>query len=62
MPTESEYEVVRAMEKFGGSFVKALAECFGRADAINFEKLRTTFPEIWNEYREIVEKYPDLAK
>lgn len=58
MPTEFDYDVVRAMEKFGGSFVKALAECFGRADSVNFEKLKTAFPNIWNEYKEIAEKYP----
>ncbi len=48
--TEEEYKVVECMSKYGGSFVQALAECFHRADPINFTKLRLAFSGYWNEY------------
>lgn len=48
--TEEEVAVVEAMEKYGGSFVKALAECFRCADPVNFQRLRATFPDYWSQY------------
>ncbi len=42
---EEEFKVVEAMEKFGGSFVKSLAQCFYRADRNNIDKLKNTFNE-----------------
>lgn len=53
MQTELDYIIVEQMEKYGGSFVKALAECFHRADRNNFEKLKKTFAEYWEEYRKM---------
>lgn len=43
--------IVSNMEKYGGSFVKALAVCFRRADHINFAKLKATFANYWEEYK-----------
>ncbi len=51
---ETEIEVVNTMSLYGGSFVKALAECFRRADRINFVKLREAFPDYWIEYQDMV--------
>lgn len=48
--TEKELKVVEKMECCGGSFVKALAQCFYHADAINFRKLKNTFSEYWENY------------
>jgi hypothetical protein len=48
---EEDYQVVENMETYGGSFVKALAGCFRAADYENFTKLKTTFPEYWDEYK-----------
>lgn len=45
-----ELAVVDAMSKFGGGFVKALAECFRRADSRNFARLKATFADYWTEY------------
>ncbi|MDA3837245.1 MAG: hypothetical protein PF542_06515 [Nanoarchaeota archaeon] len=50
--TDEEYDVVAKMEKFGGSFVQALAVCFQRADPNNFMKLKITFHEYWEEFKE----------
>ncbi len=54
--TDSEMAVIEAMETYGGSFVKALAECFRRADPINFGKLKNTFSEYWSRYETMAEK------
>lgn len=54
--TDQELNTVEEMEKYGGGFVKALAECLRRADLINFEKLKTTFPEYWVKYDEWAKK------
>jgi len=53
---EEEFKIVETMEKYGGSFVKALAECFYRADRQNFIKLKNTFSEYWNEYEKMANK------
>lgn len=51
--TEQDFETIETMKRFGGSFVKNLAECFRTADEINFRKLRATFPDYWNQYAEM---------
>ena len=56
-----DYWTIEAMEKYGGSFVKALAEMARRADRQNLEKIKTTWVEYWTEYektgRELEEKH-----
>lgn len=51
--SEADMKVVEAMEKYGGSFVQALAVCFRRADANNLAKLKATFSEYWEQYTEM---------
>lgn len=52
--TELDLKIIDTMEAYGGSFVKALAECFRRADRNNFAKLKYTFSNYWSEYEKIV--------
>lgn len=47
-------DIVEAMERFGGSFVRGLAQLYQRADPVNQVTLRTAFNGYWNEYAEIV--------
>lgn len=47
---EYEFAVVNKMSKHGGSFVKALAECFHHADHSNKLKLKETFSDYWVIY------------
>lgn len=54
------FGMMRAMRRYGGSFVVALAECFARADSSNFEKLCKAFPEYVEQYLEMAAK--DAAK
>jgi hypothetical protein len=54
--SDQELKVIDAMERFGGSFVKALANCFRHADCHNFLKLKGTFWEYWNQYEKMANK------
>jgi pyruvate/2-oxoacid:ferredoxin oxidoreductase beta subunit len=56
MENNENYEVIEAMEKFGGSFIQALAQCYNTADQINFIKLRDAFPEYWEEFKKMASK------
>lgn len=47
--------VAGAMRKYGGGFVKALAEAIVRADSENLEKLRGAFPEYFEKYAKMAE-------
>lgn len=47
---DHELVVVEAMQKYGDSFVKALAMAFYMADHNNLIRLKKAFPEYWNEY------------
>lgn len=49
----NDYElcIVENMEKYGGSFVKSLANCLRHADRQNREKLIRAFPEYWDSYK-----------
>ena len=51
--TEQEFLTLEAMENYGGSFVKALAVCFHKADPGNFKILKKAFPEYWKQYEEM---------
>lgn len=50
MESDSTHLTIEKMEKYGGSFVKALAQCARRADPINLKKIKNTWPEYWAEY------------
>jgi len=50
MLDDKEYEIIELMQEYGGSFVKALAECLLRADPTNYQKLKDAFPEYILEY------------
>jgi len=53
--TDEEITVVETMEQYGGSFVKALAQCFWHADPNNFTKLKNTFIDYWNQYKSMAQ-------
>ncbi len=53
--TDQDIKVIDCMEKYGGSFVKALAECARRADAMNLIKIKTTWKAYWQQYTKMAE-------
>ena len=50
MTTPTDAEVIRAMRKFGGSFVQALAIAARSADPENMRRLKEAWPEYWMQY------------
>jgi pyruvate/2-oxoacid:ferredoxin oxidoreductase beta subunit len=50
---EEDLKIVEAMETYGGSFVKALANAARHADHYNLGKIRQTWSEYWDTYREM---------
>jgi len=44
-------EVLERMEKYGGSFVRTLAELYRHADIFNKAKIEKYFREYFEEYR-----------
>lgn len=53
--SDHDLDVIDAMEKYGGSFVAALAQAARRADADNLAKIKATFSEYWERYEGMVE-------
>lgn len=51
---EEDYKIIEKMTKYGGSFVQILAQLAHRADSINLQKIKDTWPEYWKEYKEMV--------
>lgn len=45
--------IVTAMELYGGSFVKALAELYWKADELNKRRLLQAFPDYFQKYDEM---------
>lgn len=45
--------MVARMQRYGGSFVQALAECFIHADQDNLGRLYRAFPEYVKEYTKV---------
>jgi hypothetical protein len=54
--TEEDYNVVETMEKYGGSFVVALANTARHADIHNLNKIKSTFSDYWEQYKEMSKK------
>lgn len=52
-PIVTDFDVVQAMIREGGSFVKALGQCLQLADPVNFRKLRQAFPDYWATYYDV---------
>lgn len=50
--TDEDIKTLENMEKYGGSFVKILAQLAWRADRQNLGKIKDTWPEYWKTYRD----------
>ena len=51
-----EMETIAAMEKYGGGFASAIARSAQRADQSNYARLKSAFPDLWEEYAEMAEQ------
>jgi len=52
---EQDLELIGMMARYGGSFVKALAEAAYKADESNYQRLKAAFPDIWQSYEKFLE-------
>ncbi len=50
MSNEKDCWTVDAMERWGGSFVKALGELARHADRKNLALIKLTWPDYWEKY------------
>jgi len=50
---EKDYKTLDKMEKYGGSFVKALAKLARHADPQNLAKIKSTWSEYWEFYEKM---------
>ena len=53
METDEVYNVSRAMQRYGGSFVQNLGVALSCADDENVAKIKATWPEYWQQYRDM---------
>lgn len=58
----TDYQIVQAMRACGGSFARALAEAFDRADLDNQARIKIAFPELWEEYRNLARMREERAR
>ena len=52
------FYVGEAMERFGGSFVKALGKTLLHADPNNQQRIKDTWPKYWKQYLEVSRARP----
>ena len=53
--TSERRKITEAMQRFGGSFIKALGVAASKADPDNYKKLEEAFPEYWAAYKRFTE-------
>ncbi len=46
----TDFDIMLAMQTYGGSFAAALGRLFALADGDNQKRLREAFPELWAHY------------
>lgn len=49
----ADYWTLEAMRKYGGGFVKQLAELAVHADRFNMQKIKSAWPEYWDQYEKL---------
>ena len=54
-------QVLESMNRYGGCFIKKLAELAAIADAENLAKLKHTYSNYWDEYRTLAEQEQTTA-
>jgi len=51
----TDFEITRAMVRYGGSFTSRLGQLFQAGDPDNQARLKAAFPEYWEKYAELAE-------
>lgn len=53
--SDQDLRVIECMERYGGSFVVALAQAARRADATNLAKIKETWANYWQQYTQMAD-------
>ena len=56
-----DFELIEAMKKYGGSFVKKLAELYELADEENLKKIRGTWLNYFEDYLKFTSKGKEMS-
>jgi hypothetical protein len=56
MNSYHDIKTLDAMEFYGGSFASAIAQAANRADHSNYARLKSAFPDLWEQHEEIAEQ------
>ena len=51
-----DYPIIEAMKKYGGGFVKTLAELCWHADQENYRKIKKAWPEYFEQYAKMADQ------
>ncbi len=54
--TPTNYAVVQAMLRYGGSFAGAIGDAFSHADEKNFARLKAALPDLWDDYVDLARR------
>ena len=57
--SDDDLKVIQSMKRWGGGFVKALAEAALVADSDNLLKIKATWTGYWDKYRRLAELMKD---
>ena len=57
----TDHQITEAMLTYGGSFVQALVQAWRCADSHNQARLKATFFDYWEQYRELAEMQEQRA-
>lgn len=55
-PGITDYDVITAMERYGGSFASSLAVACFHADGQNLARIKLAFVDLWQEYYKLAER------
>jgi hypothetical protein len=62
MSEPSNYDIIRAMQMFGGSFASNLAKAARHADEENLARIKETWPEYWEQYKQLAIRMKEEGK
>lgn len=54
MRSQYDSDIIEAMETYGGNFAKALAKAALYADPHNFDLIKSTWADLWEDYRQFL--------
>lgn len=57
-----DFDVIRTMMEYGGSFVRKLGAAALVADDQNLRRIKNTWPEYWDQYTRMAKQISEVEK